>query len=158
MPGNRGPTGYPTLVAAGLLAYAQRFPASLETYQSVLTTFEVVHVDFDLTVTVPASGRLVVILQGHSEVSNGSTLVHAIWGLLDASNTLIAGTSGQVVSGSTTPEIHQRRIILTNLVPGSTFRCKWGHRTTTATTTGSNIYAGDTLGRYGPATMEIWPA
>lgn len=143
--------------SSGLLAFAQRAEEPVATYQNLLTTFAIVHTDFDLTVTVPKSGRLLVILSASCECASGGGSDKAIWGLLDASSVLISGTAGAVVTGGGTNAHRARRIILTGLTPGTSFRCKWGHRTTTASSTGSNVYAAGPIdGRYGPATMEVW--
>lgn len=133
-----------------VLACTQYQPAAPVSY----STGSAAYVDVDaanlaVTFVGPASGRVLVELQGHDQNSG----TNANYWNLRSGSTNVANSGMKVAAYAATPTASRRAVASVELsvTPGTSYTWKWGWRTSAGT---ANLYAGQS-DDYGPAVMKV---
>lgn len=141
----------------GLLAYAAYAPtaANFYTLTSNAGTADVDATNLAVTFTAPASGAVLVTLQG---LCGGGSGAIVYWSLRSGS-TNIAGTERRVVEAGSFRVFALARMRVSGLTAGTSYTYKWAGRSTAGN--GQMYYGGSTNefsttgSNYGPLTMEV---
>lgn len=97
--------------------------------------------------TVPASGKVIAVLNGYATVGN----TEVMWGLLSGASA-VAGSTADVTYGSLNVRI-AHRVLISGLTAGATLTWDWAHQTTFGSSGAFRVG-----GNRGQALMEVWAA
>lgn len=141
---------------SGLLAVTSYNPTTVVTVTSQATANPLDSTNLAATFTVPASGRVILVLTCAAYTSGAGQTQY--W-QVRASGTLVPGSEAPIVAhGSSWLQRGMHRCLITGLSAGATVTWVWHARSRT----GVNVYTrfGDdgTDNAGGPAVMEVWEA
>lgn len=137
----------------GLLAAVQYGPASSTNYDTSSTIYsDVDATNLAVTFTAPASGVVIVYLEGLVKTSNGAYAQQ--WNLRDASGD-ITGTR-MWITRDTAPHRVRASVAVPGLTPGNEYTWKWGYRINNAS--GTATISIDQGSNFGWASMEVHAA
>jgi hypothetical protein len=137
--------------AGTILAIKQYTPGSDSTVHNTTSTTSV---DADatnlaVTFTVPASGNVVVELNGWSDQNSSGV---GYWQLRDSTTVIAEWRMSSTTYGSGRTAV---KALITGLTPAASKTYKWGHRVSAGN---QDIYAGPLTGSFGPAVMIVYAA
>lgn len=145
----------PEWVTVGeLLATKVYDPGSTTTYTTTSATVgDVDATNLVVTFTAPASGNVVVVLNGRISTSAAAT---PTWGLRSGSTTVGLYTLASSLNLGGAHQTRTTAISVTGLTPGTSYTYKWAWAVSGGITFG--LRAGQTAGDEGAAVMQVFSA
>lgn len=139
-----------TGTSGGILAQKIYNPGTITTYTITATTItDVDSTNLAVTFTAPASGNVLVTLQGLHQIPNGAASAYTslYWGLRESTTTLHEKVvfGGAFLSSAAWDMASCMRYVITGISAGS-HTYKWAHRLDAASKT-ATLYAGGAAGQ-----------
>ncbi len=149
---NLGATAPEWATVGEVLATCVYDPGTTATYTTTSATLgDVDSTNLAVTFTAPASGNVVVNLQGRLTVS---TTADTTWGLREASSQV--GGLARILVTSAGEQYRAGIVYVSGLTPGTSYTYKWAWKVSGGATLG--IRAGQTSGNEGAAVMQVFSA
>lgn len=156
--GSDGSDGEPRVLGRAYVAGASGAGTDYSTFSA--TPADVDAANLAVTFTVPASGTVLIILDGHAYLldTGGTPPYRQVWGVREG--TTLVSAEAVALHGSPNEERVQLRLRVSGLTPDDVLTYKWAFRRGSASGVTVGIKAGgtNTDTQFGPAIMEVWSA